>query len=85
NVQNYLRQRDSRIGHSNMMNIGLTGTYIELEDIDVRAFDISTKSHIFDENRQTTAKVEDFLDAIDKSHLATVLTLHWLQVLTKYI
>ncbi|KAG1887445.1 uncharacterized protein F5891DRAFT_1199909 [Suillus fuscotomentosus] len=85
NIQNYLRQRDSRIGRSNMMNIGLAGTYIELEDIDVRAFDMSAKSRIFDENRQTTAKVEDFLDAIDKSHLDTVLTLHWLQVLTKYV
>lgn len=76
NVQNYLRQRDSRIGRSNIMNIGLAGTYIELEDIDVRAFDMSAKSRILDENRQTTAKVEDFLDAIDKSHLDTVLTSH---------
>jgi hypothetical protein len=38
-----------------------------------------------DENKRTTAKVEDFLDAIDQSHLDTVLTLHWLQGLTKYV
>ncbi|KIK31841.1 hypothetical protein CY34DRAFT_102669, partial [Suillus luteus UH-Slu-Lm8-n1] len=85
NVQNYLRQRDSRIGRSNTMNIGLAGTYIELEDIDVLAFDMSAKSRLLDENKRTTAKVEDFLDAIDQSHLDTVLTLHWLQVLTKYV
>ncbi|KAG1750427.1 uncharacterized protein EDB91DRAFT_1244005 [Suillus paluster] len=68
-LSNYLRQRDSRIGRSNIMNIGLAGTYIELEDIDVLAFDMSAKSRLLDENRRTTAKVEDFLDAIDQSHL----------------
>ncbi|KAG2037056.1 hypothetical protein BDR03DRAFT_1011188 [Suillus americanus] len=47
---------------------------------------MSAKSRLSDESKRTTVKVEDFLDAVDQSHLDTVLTLHWLQVvLTKYV
>ncbi|KAG1864411.1 hypothetical protein F4604DRAFT_1928863 [Suillus subluteus] len=75
----------SHIDRSNNHECWSSSTYIELEDIDVLAFDTSTKSRLLDENKWTTAKVEDFLDVIDQSHLYTVLTLHWLEVLTKYV
>ncbi|KAG2116380.1 hypothetical protein DEU56DRAFT_919219 [Suillus clintonianus] len=78
NVQNYLRQRDSRIGRSNTMNIGLAGTYIELEDIDILAFDMSAKSRLLDENKRTSAKVEDYLDAIDQVLVVPGTCLHTL-------
>ncbi|KAG1745953.1 uncharacterized protein EDB91DRAFT_1268746 [Suillus paluster] len=58
NVQNYLRQCDSRICRSNVMNVGLAGTYIELEDIDVLAFDMTAKSRLLDENKRMTTNVE---------------------------
>jgi hypothetical protein len=56
------------------MNVGLAGTYIEPEDIDVLAFDMSAKSPLLDENKPT------ILDTINQSALmrCSLLILHWL-------
>ena len=37
NVQNYLMQRDIRIGRTHTMNVGLAATYVELEGIHLNA------------------------------------------------
>ena len=39
NVQNHLQQRDARIGRENVLNIGISATYIEIEGIDRVHFD----------------------------------------------
>jgi hypothetical protein len=56
------------------MNVGLAGTYIEPEDVDVLAFDMSAKSPLLDENKPT------ILDAINQSALmrCSLLILHWI-------
>jgi hypothetical protein len=46
------------------MNVSLASTYTELEDIDDLAFDMSTKSHLSEENKRTTAKADVFPDAL---------------------
>ncbi|OAX30515.1 hypothetical protein K503DRAFT_807151 [Rhizopogon vinicolor AM-OR11-026] len=43
NVQNYLFQRDQRIGRTNKMNVGLAATYIEIEDICPKAYHLDDK------------------------------------------
>jgi hypothetical protein len=42
-VQNYLFQRDQIISRTNKMNVGLAATYIEIKDIDPKAYDLDGK------------------------------------------
>ena len=85
NVQNYLRQRDPRIGRENKMNIGIAATYIELEDVDPKAFDLDDKLKRLAENKRAKLTVNQLIDMIDQPHLDVVSSLHWLRALTNYI
>jgi hypothetical protein len=85
NVQNYLRQRDARIGRENTLNIGIAATYIELEDIDPKAFNLDDKRQRLKENKRRNLTVDQLLGFIDNKHIDTVGTLQWLRVLTNYI
>ncbi|KAF5335156.1 hypothetical protein D9611_010860 [Ephemerocybe angulata] len=46
NVQNYTKQRDHRVGRVNHMNIGMAGTFYELEDVNVEALSLESKQEL---------------------------------------
>lgn len=85
NVQNYHRQRDFRIGRENKLNIGMAATYIELEDVDPKAFDLDDKRQRLTENKRSKLDVDQLLALIDQDHLEVVGVLQWLHVLCNYI
>ncbi|KAH7905521.1 hypothetical protein BJ138DRAFT_1130454 [Hygrophoropsis aurantiaca] len=85
NVQNYLLQRDARIGRANTMNVGIAATYIELEDIDPKALDLQDKQERLNENKRKSLSVEQLLQFIDQRHLDTVFSLQWLLTLVNYV
>ncbi|KAH7920579.1 hypothetical protein BV22DRAFT_996910, partial [Leucogyrophana mollusca] len=85
NVQNYLLQRDARIGRTNTMNVGLAATYVELEDIDPKAYDLDDKQRRLTESTRSKLTVEQLYEFIDQKHLDLVMSLQWLLTLAKYI
>ncbi|KAF8872739.1 hypothetical protein BD779DRAFT_1708992 [Infundibulicybe gibba] len=85
NVQNYLRQRDPRIGRENKMNVGLAATYIELEAVDPDAFDADDKQKRIAEAKREKLTVEQLYSMIDFPHIEVVCVLHWLRILTHYV
>ncbi|KAF6749148.1 hypothetical protein DFP72DRAFT_1014734 [Ephemerocybe angulata] len=85
NVQNYTKQRDHRVGRVNHMNIGMAGTFYELEDVNVEALSLESKQELVAKNTRATVTVNTLLGAIDTKHLETVFVLHWLRVLSHYI
>ncbi|PPQ76949.1 hypothetical protein CVT26_007946 [Gymnopilus dilepis] len=85
NVQNYMRQRDHRMGRVNKMNIGIAATYCELEDIDPTWADLDDRRRRVAENKRAELTVDALLKMIDQSHLDLVFSLHWLRVLVNSI
>ena len=85
NVQNYLYQCDTCNGHENTLNIGIAVTYIKLEDIDPKAFDLDDKWCHLKENKHWAITVDQLHEFIDCKHLEIVGTLQWLHVLAQYI
>ncbi|PPR02512.1 LOW QUALITY PROTEIN: hypothetical protein CVT26_011996 [Gymnopilus dilepis] len=85
NVQNYMRQRDHRMGRVNKMNIGIAATYCELEDMDPSWADLDDRRRRVAENKRTDLTVDALLKTIDQSHLDLVFSLHWLRVLINSI
>ncbi|KAH9931747.1 hypothetical protein B0H21DRAFT_813891 [Amylocystis lapponica] len=85
NVQNYLRQRDARIGRENVLNIGIAATYVEAPECDLKALDVDDKRRRITENRRAGLSVEILLDWIDQEHRETVGMLQWLRTLTNYV
>jgi hypothetical protein len=85
NVQQYIRQRDLRIGRENKMQIGIAATYFETEGFVPGADSLDDKRRRIAENKRKDLSVEQVLGWIDQTHLETVGILHWLKVLTDYI
>jgi hypothetical protein len=85
NVQNYLGQRDLRIGRENKMNVGIAGIYIEVEDADPAACNLEEKRKLLAENKRALLTVEQLIDMLRQDHLETVFVLQWLRVLTHFI
>lgn len=85
NVQNYLRQRDPRIGRTNTMNVGLAATYIELEGVKPSALDLDDKRRRLAQKLRAELTVEQLVGFIDDEHIEKVGVLHWLQVLVHYV
>ena len=85
NVQNHLSQTDHRIGRSNVMNVGLAATYIEMEDIPESAFDLEDKRQRLAENKRGKLTVERLLGMVDTKHVNVVFILHWLRILVNFI
>ncbi|KAJ3494472.1 hypothetical protein NLJ89_g10801 [Agrocybe chaxingu] len=81
NVQNYLRQQDHRLGRVNQMNIGVSGTFCEVEGVDLTAGDLDDRRQRLLENKRADLTVEQLLAFIDHQHTRTVFSLHWLQTL----
>ena len=85
NVQNYICQRDHRIGSTNKMNISIAATYCKLEGVDLAGIDFAEQQKLVVENRHTKLTIHDLLSIIDHKHLNTVFALHWLHVLVNSI
>ncbi|KAJ6559823.1 hypothetical protein B0H19DRAFT_1210268 [Mycena capillaripes] len=78
NTQNYHRQRDLRIGRKNVMNVGMSGLYMEAPDVDSRVFNLEDKRKLIAENRRKDVTVDDligFLDQEDTDSTGTLLVL----------
>jgi hypothetical protein len=85
NVQNYLRQRDQRMGRVNQLNIGLAGTFCELSGVDASALDLQDKLDRVRLNERANVTVKSLLGLIDQPHLERVCSLHWLKTLVNRI
>ena len=85
NVQNYLIQRDMRIGRTHAMNIGLAATYVEVEGIHPNALDLTDKMARLATSNRANLTVTQLLGYLDQKHDDTVLSLHWLLALINYI
>ncbi|KAH9948898.1 hypothetical protein B0H21DRAFT_689338 [Amylocystis lapponica] len=85
NVQNYLLQRDVRVGQENKLNIGIAATYVEIPRAIKSAFSLEDKRRRVAENRREKLSVEDLFGMVDESHCETVGMLQWLRTLTHYI
>jgi len=85
NVQQYIRQRDLRIGRENKMQIGIAATYFKTEGFVPGADSLDDKRRRIAENKRKDLSVAQVLGWIDQTHLETVGILHWLKVLTDYI
>ena len=87
NVQQYIRQRDLRIGRENQMKVGIAATYFEIdpEGFVEGAADLDDKRMRIAENKRKDLTIDQVLSWVDHQHLETVGVLHWLKVLTDYI
>jgi hypothetical protein len=62
NVQNFLPQRDLRMGRENQMNVGLAGIFIEVEDADPAACNIDDKRRHLAENKRIAVQSDYILE-----------------------
>ncbi|KAG6824881.1 hypothetical protein H0H92_005539 [Tricholoma furcatifolium] len=87
NVQNYLLQRDHRIGRENKMNVGIAGIYIELDeaDVDPAAFDLEDKRRHLASNLRAQLTTDKFFQLIDYQHFERVGQFHWLMALVQFV
>lgn len=85
NVQQYIRQRDLRIGREHRMQIGIAATYFEMDSFVEGAADLDDKRARIAENKRNDLTLEQVAGWIDNKHLEIVGTLHWLKVLTDYV
>ncbi|KAF9231266.1 hypothetical protein BU15DRAFT_56372, partial [Melanogaster broomeanus] len=85
NVQSFLRQRDPRMGRVDHIKLGTAGTVVEAVDFNPAAADLDDKRAQLAKGRRKDLTVWSLLALIDHSHLATVMSLHWLKVLVSYV
>ena len=85
NIQNYLMQRDIRIGRMHTMNVGLAATYVELEGIHPNALNFADKMAHVANSRRSNLTISQLLGYLDQKHIDTVMTLHWLLTLINYV
>ncbi|KAL1943190.1 hypothetical protein VTO73DRAFT_4265 [Trametes versicolor] len=85
NVQNYLLQRDARIGRVNALRIGIAATYVETPDAPLTAFDFDDKQRRLAANERASLTVRQLIGFVDQRHRETVGVLHWLRILVNHI
>ncbi|RDB30543.1 hypothetical protein Hypma_007322 [Hypsizygus marmoreus] len=87
NVQNYLLQRDMRIGRENRMNVGIAGIYVELDGagVDPAAYDLDDKRKRLAENLRAELTPEKVLNLLDQDHIECVGQTHWLGALVNSV
>ncbi|KAJ7440755.1 hypothetical protein FB451DRAFT_1344070 [Mycena latifolia] len=85
NCQNYHRQRDLRIGRKNVMNVGMSGLYMEAPDIDVNVFNLAEKRKLIAQNRRKDLTVDDLLGFLDEWDADLTGTLHVIEALARCI
>ena len=85
NVQNYLLQWDTHIGQKNVMNVGVAETFVSLNGVDLQATDLEDKWAHIRQNLWKDMKIWTLLGFINHEHIDSVMTLHWMWVLVKYV
>lgn len=85
NVQNYLLQRDARIGRVNALRIGTAATYVETPDAPLAAFDLDDKLRRLAANKRASLTVRQLIGFVDQQHREIVGVLHWLRVLVNHV
>ncbi|KAJ7883570.1 hypothetical protein B0H13DRAFT_2235396 [Mycena leptocephala] len=85
NCQNYHRQRDLRIGRENVMNVGMSGLYMEAPDVDVNVFNLADKRKLIAQNRRKDVTVDMLLGFLDQADADFTGTLHVLDPLVRCI
>ncbi|KAJ7937700.1 hypothetical protein B0H13DRAFT_2412744 [Mycena leptocephala] len=65
--QNRDKQRDLRIGRESVMNVGMSGLYMEAPDIDVDIFDLEDKRKHVEQNLGKHLTVDQLLGFIDQA------------------
>ncbi|KAJ7688815.1 hypothetical protein B0H17DRAFT_1331988 [Mycena rosella] len=81
NTQNYHRQRDLRIGRETVMNVGMSGLYMEAPDVDVNVFNLADKRVLIEQNRRKDLSVDDLLGYLDQTDADLTGTLMFLESL----
>jgi hypothetical protein len=85
NCQNYHRQRDLRIGRENVMNVGMSGLYMEAPDIDANIFNLADKRKLIAQNRWKDVTVDILLGFLDQADADFAGALHLLDPLIRCI
>ncbi|KAJ7685854.1 hypothetical protein B0H17DRAFT_941123 [Mycena rosella] len=85
NCQNQHKQRDLRIGRENVMNVGMSGLYMEAPDIDVAVFDLTDKRERIQRNKRKDVTVDQLLRFIDQHDADVTGALLFLETLTRCI
>ncbi|KAJ7842924.1 hypothetical protein B0H13DRAFT_2364986 [Mycena leptocephala] len=83
NCQNQDKQRDLRIGRESVMNVGMSGLYMEAPDIDVDLFDLGDKRKHVEQNLGKHLTVDQLLGFIDQEGADLTGTLLVLEALTR--
>lgn len=85
NVQQWIRQRDLRIGRENIMEVGIGGTAFVVKGFVKGADDLDDKAARIAQNKRKDVTVETYLSWIDHNHLEVIGILHWLRTLTSMV
>ncbi|KAJ7799418.1 hypothetical protein B0H13DRAFT_2391021 [Mycena leptocephala] len=77
--------RDLRIGRENVMNVGMSGLYMEAPDVDVNIFNLADKRKLIAQNRRKDVTVDMLLGFLDQADADFTGTLHVLDTLVRCI
>jgi hypothetical protein len=72
NVQQYIRQRDLRIGQENKTQIGIAATYFEVDGFVPQSADLDDKWSRIAKNKRKDLTVEQLLGWNDQDHIEMV-------------
>lgn len=73
------------MGRETVMNVGMSGLYMEAPDIDVNVFNLAEKRKLIAQNRRQDLTVEDLLGFLDQEDADLTGTLHVLEALVHCI
>ncbi|KAI0682786.1 hypothetical protein BC835DRAFT_1297911 [Cytidiella melzeri] len=85
NVQQYVLQRERRVGRENVIKVGMSAFVTEVVDCDPSVLDVDDKLHRIRTSQRTELTVEKLIDFMDFDHSERIGVLQWLQVLVNYI
>lgn len=85
NVQNHKCELHLRMGRLNTMNVGIAGTYFELNGVAPSALNLPARRRLLDENLRKGVSVGKLSRFIDWKHVDNVMSLHWLLVLAEFV
>ena len=76
NVQNYLLQWDACIGQENLMNVGIAGTFVSLNRVNLQVTDLEDKQACIRQNFWKDVRIWTLLGFINHEHIDSVVTLY---------
>ncbi|PIL27740.1 hypothetical protein GSI_10893 [Ganoderma sinense ZZ0214-1] len=85
NVQQFLRQRERRLGRENKMMVGVAGYVAEAFDFVPEVADLADHLERVRENKRADLTVAQLTTLVDWDHAEVVAALHWLQTLVSHV